>query len=96
MNKEYKNETYKDAGVEKGFTTKALITVLALILAFALTLSSCGSVADAGSSDVTTTAAALDNAVSKSEMFTERDLSKRRLSLSAAIPQRHRLHPESA
>ena len=75
MNKEYKNETYKDAGVEKGFTTKALITVLALILAFALTLSSCGSVADAGSSDVTTTAAALDNAVSKSEMFTERDLS---------------------
>lgn len=75
MNKEYKNETYKDAGVEKNFTTKALISVLALLLAFALTLSSCGSAADTGSSAVTTTAASLDNAVSKSEMFTERDLS---------------------
>lgn len=75
MNREYKKETYKDAGVEKGFTTKALIAVLALILAFALTLSSCGSAADTGSSAVTTTAASLDNAVSKSEMFTERDLS---------------------
>lgn len=75
MNKEYKNETYKDAGVEKNFTTKALISVLALLLAFALTLSSCGSTADTGSSAVTTTAASVDNAVSKSEMFTERDLS---------------------
>ena len=75
MNKEYKKETYKDAGVEKSFTTKALISVLALLLAFALTLSSCGSAADNGSSAVTTTAASLDNAVSKSEMFTERDLS---------------------
>ncbi len=75
MNKEYKKETYKDAGVEKSFTTKALISVLALLLAFALTLSSCGSAADTGSSAVTTTAASVDNAVSKSEMFTERDLS---------------------
>ena len=75
MNKEYKKETYKDAGVEKSFTTKALISVLALLLAFALTLSSCGSAADNGSSAVTTTAASLDNAVSKSEMFIERDLS---------------------
>ena len=75
MNKEYKNETYKDAGVEKSFTTKALISVLALLLAFALTLSSCGSAADTGSSAVTTTATSLDNAASKSEMFTERDLS---------------------
>jgi len=73
---EYRKHTYKDAGVEKGFTTKALISILALILALALTLTSCGSSAGTGTASVTSvTAEATDNAVSKSKMFTERDLS---------------------
>ncbi|MBE6028360.1 MAG: carbohydrate-binding domain-containing protein [Clostridiales bacterium] len=76
---EYRKHTYKDAGVEKGFTTKALISILALILALALTLTSCGASAQGSGSTVTAdtavTAEAADNAVSKSEMFTERDLS---------------------
>ena len=77
MNKEYRNRTYEDAGAQKGFTTKALLSILALILAFALTLSSCGASAVAGSQTLTTTGTeqSADNAVSKSEMFTERDLS---------------------
>ena len=77
MNKDYKNKTYSDAGVQKGFMTKALISILALILAFALTLTSCGTASGASSSAVTTTSSeqSADNAVSKSEMFTERDLS---------------------
>lgn len=77
MNKEYRNRTYEDAGAQKGFTTKALLSILALILAFALTLSSCGASAAAGSQTITTTGTeqSADNAVSKSEMFTERDLS---------------------
>lgn len=78
--KKYRNETYNDAGAEKSFTTKALISLLALILALALGLSSCGSSADAGnvaSADTgnAATAAAEYNAAGKSEMFTERDLS---------------------
>ena len=72
---EYKNKKYGDAGVQKGFTTKALISVLALILAFGITFSSCGSSAEAGSVVTATSTEAADNAVSKSEMFTERDLS---------------------
>lgn len=77
MNKDYKNRTYSDGGVQKGFMTKALISILALILAFALTLTSCGTASGASSSAVTTTSSeqSADNAVSKSEMFTERDLS---------------------
>ena len=77
MNKDYKNRTYSDAGVQKGFMTKALISILALILAFALTLTSCGTASGASSSAVTTTSSeqSEDNAVSKSEMFTDRDLS---------------------
>ena len=77
MNKEYRNRTYEDAGAQKGFTTKALLSILALILAFALTLSSCGASSAAGSQTITTTGTeqSADNAVSKSEMFTERDLS---------------------
>lgn len=77
MNKDYKNKTYSDAGVQKGFMTKALISILALILAFALTLTSCGTASGASSSAVRTTSSeqSADNAVSKSEMFTERDLS---------------------
>ena len=74
-NKEYKNKTYKDAGVKSGITAKAMIVILALILALAVTLSSCTQASDAAGTVVTTAAEAADNAVSKSEMFTERDLS---------------------
>ena len=74
----YKNKIYKDAGVEHGAILKAMTTALALILALMLTLTSCGSSAEAeslGTGTATATEAAADNAVSKSEMFTERDLS---------------------
>lgn len=70
-----KNDTVKqpaDAGVEKGFVTKALVSILALMLALALTLTSCGSAAENG--NITTTSTEY-NAASKSEMFTDRDLS---------------------
>ena len=77
MEKEYKNNTETEYGTKKGFAAKALVAVLALVLALAMTLSSCGSgggaVSDAGIT--TTSAESLDNAVSKSEMFTDRDLS---------------------
>lgn len=80
MNKEYKEyKAYKDIDnkevVDKNFVTKALVSILALLLAFMLTLTSCGT-GDATTSAITTTSAeqGLDNAVSKSEMFTERDL----------------------
>ena len=74
----YKNKIYKDAGVEHGAILKAMTTALALILALMLTLTSCGSSAETeslGTGTATATEAATDNAVSKSEMFTERDLS---------------------
>ena len=74
----YKNKIYKDAGVEHGAILKAMTTALALILALMLTLTSCGSSAEAeslGTGTASATEAAADNAVSKSEMFTERDLS---------------------
>lgn len=49
---------------------------IALILALALTLASCGAADTSGSQTITTTATeqSADNAASKSEMFTERDL----------------------
>ena len=77
-NQEYKNKVYRDSGVEHGIAAKAMISVLALILALVLTLTSCGSTAEAGTAgDVTsqTSAEASYNAAGKSEMFTERDLS---------------------
>lgn len=76
--KDYRNKKYTDAGVATGAHKKALVSVLALVLALLLTLTSCGSSAEAeslGIGSVSTTEAAADNAVSKSEMFTERDLS---------------------
>ena len=73
-NTDYRNETYNDAGVEKGFTTKALISLLALVMAMALTLSSCGS-ADTADTGAVATASTEYSAPSKAEMFTERDLS---------------------
>ena len=77
-NQEYRNRTFQTAGVEKGIATKAMVSVLALILALMLTLTSCGSSAEADALSSNQTSAATettDNAVSKSEMFTERDLS---------------------
>ena len=77
MNKEYitNKETENKDVSDKNFVTKALVSILALLLAFMLTLTSCGS-GNTTSSALTTTSAdqSLDNAVSKSEMFTERDL----------------------
>ena len=78
MNKDYRNRKYTDAGVERGVTAKAMAVILSLLIALMLTLTSCGAGAEATTgSAVTTTSTeqAADNAVSKSEMFTERDLS---------------------
>ena len=79
-NHDYRNKEYKDAGVERGVTAKAMTAILALVLALVLTLTSCGTnaeVSSAVSSTSTTTASEKteDNAASKAEMFTERDLS---------------------
>ena len=77
-NQEYKNKTYKDAGVERGVTAKAMTVILALILALVLTLTSCGSTAETGTTGGITSQTSTEtsyNAASKSEMFTERDLS---------------------
>lgn len=61
MNKEYKEyKAYKDIDnkevVDKNFVTKALVSILALLLAFMLTLTSCGT-GDATTSTITTTSA---------------------------------------
>ncbi|MBR0468707.1 MAG: carbohydrate-binding domain-containing protein [Mogibacterium sp.] len=65
--------------MKKKFGKKILATAATLMLVFALTLTSCGASAQGSGSTVTAdtavTAEAADNAVSKSEMFTERDLS---------------------
>ncbi len=76
-NQDYKDKTYKDAGVAHGAALKAMVSILALILALMLTLTSCGSAAAETISDSTaqTSTEASYNAASKSEMFTERDLS---------------------
>lgn len=62
----------------KGAFTKALASMTALVLALILTLTSCGSSASTGDTgtDVTTTSTETTyDAASKSEMFTDRDLS---------------------
>ena len=81
-NKDYRNKTYKDAGVHAGSAGKAatsiLALLLALVLALMLSLTSCGSAAEASTGNTAATdtvTETADNAVSKSEMFTERDLS---------------------
>ena len=83
MNANYRNEKRtgdieKKAGVKKGSLSKAAAVLLALMLSLMLVLTSCGSATtrDIGDSSITTASTgSLDNAVSKSEMFTERDLS---------------------
>jgi len=58
-----------------GFVTRSLISIIALMLALVLTLTSCGS-AGTGDAGLTKTSAAKEyNAASKAEMFTDRDLS---------------------
>ena len=71
-------KTYEKAvkGGDNGFVTRSLISIIALMLALVLTLSSCGSAGGTGDSGLTQTSAAKDyNAASKAEMFTDRDLS---------------------
>ena len=63
------------AGDDSRFVTKALVSIIALLLALMLTLTSCGS-AGSGDSGITTTSTTTEyNAASKAEMFTDRDLS---------------------
>ena len=74
----YRNRIDKDAGKDRSGGAKAMAPVMALALALMLTFTSCGTgtVAEAASgNEAVTSAASADNAVSKSEMFTERDLS---------------------
>ena len=76
--KDYRNRKFKDAGVSSGIHGKALISILALVLALLLTFTSCGSSTEAeslGIGSASAVEAAEDNAAGKSEMFTERDLS---------------------
>ncbi len=80
INKEYKTKETEygtERGAKKGLAPKAPATLPALILALALTFSSCaGTATNAGDAGISTTSTqTIDNAVSKSEMFTERDLS---------------------
>ena len=68
------NGNYKSTGSRRRVTARTMVLALSLMLA----LTSCGvsPVAEASSgNEVTTSAQTADNAVSKSEMFTERDLS---------------------
>ena len=76
----YKDKKQEGAGTARSTGARAKKSVLALALALMLTLSlsSCGSAAassDLGSSVNAASTETVDNAVSKSEMFTERDLS---------------------
>lgn len=74
----YINRTNKDAGGRRATSAKAMALIMALVLSLMLALTSCGisPVAEAASgSETATTTESADNAVSKSEMFTERDLS---------------------
>ena len=73
--KNYRDKKYKDAGVAAGTTPKVMISVLALILALVMTLSSCGSYASTPDTESITTTASEYDAAGRSEMFTDRDLS---------------------
>ncbi len=64
------------ANGDSSFVTKSLISMIALILALVLTLTSCGGAGGTGDTGLTQTSTTKEyNAASKSEMFTERDLS---------------------
>ena len=64
------------ANGDSSFVTKSLISMIALILALVLTLTSCGGAGNTGDTGLTQTSTTKEyNAASKSEMFTERDLS---------------------
>ncbi len=75
-NKEMKAYEKTAANGDSSFVTKSLISMIALILALVLTLTSCGSTGGTGDTGLTQTSTTKEyNAASKSEMFTERDLS---------------------
>lgn len=81
----YKNEkTFEDAGVEKGFASKAFLSMIALLMALVLTLTGCGSVSAEATTTSTVTAGSIEalsaeaaeaSGTSKADQFTERDLS---------------------
>lgn len=69
-------DAHKDAGSKRRLGKKAFAAMLALAISLTLTMTACGANAETAGSTVTTAAAeAQDNAVSKADMFTERDLS---------------------
>ena len=75
-NKEMKAYEKTAANSDSSFVTKSLISMIALILALVLTLTSCGGAGGTGDTGLTQTSTTKEyNAASKSEMFTERDLS---------------------
>ena len=79
-NTDYRKKTYEDAGVNGSFTTKALISILALLLALMITLTGCGASAGTassgeGSANIVATEASETSGASKADQFTERDLS---------------------
>lgn len=64
-----------ESGTDRGFVTRSLITILALMMALMLTLTACGNSGSTGDTGaVTTTSAEYDSSVI-SELFTDRDLS---------------------
>lgn len=79
MTKRYiDNAAATNDNTKGSFTKKALAFMLAMMLTLVLALTACGtaSTSDSGSEAVTTASAEVENnAVSKSEMFTDRDLS---------------------
>ncbi|MBQ9272958.1 MAG: carbohydrate-binding domain-containing protein [Mogibacterium sp.] len=77
---DYRNRTYEDAGVDIAFARKALISMIALLLALVITLTGCGASAGTasggdGSAAIVATEAAETSGASKADQFTERDLS---------------------
>ena len=74
----YRNKTYKDAGIASGSKPKAAAAVIALILALMIAFTSCGSGAGVSGTETvseTSTQTTEYDAADKSEMFTDRDLS---------------------
>ena len=73
--KTYDGKDYTSGAADKNAVTKSLLALLGLILALMLTFTSCGSAGSSSDLGSLTTTSTEYNAASKSEMFTERDLS---------------------
>lgn len=73
--KTYDGKDYASGAADKNAVTKSLLALLGLILALMLTFTSCGSTGSSSDLGSMTTTSTEYNAASKSEMFTERDLS---------------------